>query len=88
MSVRDIIPNPTFRLHEPSNDHWDLIGVIVLISALAIMCMMALYMALIVTPTTNANIESLSCGELIDYISDREKYWGYAEHRYTWTCEK
>jgi len=88
MSIRDIVPNPTFRLHEPSNDQWDLIGVIVLISALAIVFFILGYMSLVYTPTTNAMIENLSCGELIDYIADKEKFWGYAEHRYEWTCEK
>ena len=88
MSVRDIIPNPTFRIREPSNDTWDLIGAIVLISALVIVCVMFGYMSWVYTPMINVNIENLSCGELIDYIADKEKFWGYAEHRYTWTCEK
>lgn len=88
MSARGIIPNPLAHIHEPSNAQWDLIGIIVLISALAIVLVMVVYMAAVVTPTTNAMIDNLSCGELIDYIADKEKFWGYAEHRYTWTCEK
>ena len=75
-------------IHEPSNDTWDLIGVIVLISALAIVLVIVLWMTWVDVPTTNEMIENLSCGELIDYIADKEKFWGYAEHRYTWTCEK
>ncbi len=88
MSVRDIIPNPTFRLHEPSNEQWDLIGIIMLISTLAIVLMIFLWMTWVDLPNTDEIIENLSCGELIDYIADKEKRWGYAEHRYTWTCEK
>jgi len=87
MSVRDILPNATLRTYVPSNNTWDLIGLIVLISALAIILVIVLWMTWVDVPTTNAMIEKLSCGELIDYIADKEKFWGYAEHRYTWTCE-
>lgn len=88
MTIREIIPNPTFRLHEPSNDTWDIIGIIVLISALTIVCGILLWVTVVDMPNTNAMIEELSCGELIDYIADKERLWGYAEHRYEWTCEK
>jgi len=88
MSVRDILPNPLARIHEPSNDTWDIIGMTVLVSALAIVLVAFLWMMWVDVPTTNEMIENLSCGELIDYIADKEKRWVYAEHRYTWTCEK
>lgn len=88
MPIGEITPNPIFRLHEPSNESWDLIGIIVLISSLVIVFGILGYVVLVDTPTTHAMIEKLSCGELIDYIADKEKFWGYAEHRYEWTCEK
>lgn len=88
MSIRGITSNPLAHIHGPSNDTWDIIGAIVLISTLVIVYVMFAYMAWVDVPRTEANIESLSCGELIDYIADKEKRWGYAEHRYTWTCEK
>ena len=75
-------------IHEPSNDMWDVIGAVVVISALIIVFTSLVYLVFVDAPTTRMNIENLSCGELKEYIADKGKFWGYAEHRYTWTCEK
>ena len=75
--------------YDSSNDmDWDLIGTIVIISALVIIFGSLGYLVLVDAPVTKANIENLGCTELKEYIADKEKFWGYAEHRYTWTCEK
>jgi len=89
MSARGIIPNPLAHIHYSSRSiDWDLFGMIGIVLLLVTLFGILGYGVLVFEPATNAMIENLSCGELIDYIADKEKLWTYAEHRYTWTCEK
>lgn len=88
MSIRGIVPNPIAHIHNSSHIDLDLLGMIGIVLLLVILFGVLGYGVLVFEPATEEKIEQLSCGELIDYIADKERLWGYAEHRYTWTCEK